>query len=132
MNKQNIGFVVILAGIAFMGFIWFKRNKPSTSENQLKDLTSNLQTGIDNNAIDKTFGYDTQVTNPTWINGNPNQEPPKLGDRDFGLYIDDQVKKSIFGEGTILGDGTVKIDFSNLDMLKNFDFTKVNWSNIKI
>jgi len=70
MKKQNIGLVVILGGVAFIGFIWFNRNKPKLGDKQLADLTAqsnSLQAGAD--TIDKPFEYsqetkDFQLQNP--------------------------------------------------------------------
>ena len=35
MKKENIGLVVILGGVAFIGYIWFNRNKPKLADKQL-------------------------------------------------------------------------------------------------
>jgi hypothetical protein len=59
MKKENLGALVILAGIGVIGFIWFKRNKPTTADKQLTDLTalSNaLNTGSTGD-LDKPFEY---------------------------------------------------------------------------
>jgi hypothetical protein len=58
MNKKALGGLVMLGGIAFIGFIWFKKNKPNISNKQLEYLTSqsnNLNAGANN--IDKPFDY---------------------------------------------------------------------------
>ena len=70
MKKESIGLVVILGGVAFIGFIWFNRNKPKLADKQLADLTAqsnSLQAGAD--TIDKPFEYsqetkDFQLQNP--------------------------------------------------------------------
>jgi hypothetical protein len=59
MKKESLGGLIILAGIGFIGFIWFKRNKPTTSDKQLADLTAQsnaLNTGS-NGDLDKPFEY---------------------------------------------------------------------------
>ena len=59
MKKESLGALVILAGIGIIGFIWFKRNKPTTADKQLTDLTalSNaLNTGSTGD-LDKPFEY---------------------------------------------------------------------------
>jgi hypothetical protein len=59
MKKSNLGALVILAGIGVIGFVWFKRNKPTTSDKQLTDLNAQsleLITGGAQN-IDKPFEY---------------------------------------------------------------------------
>ena len=62
MKKENIGLVVILGGVAFIGYIWFNRNKPKLADKQLADLTTqsnSLQAGAD--TIDKPFEYSEQT-----------------------------------------------------------------------
>lgn len=59
MKKESLGGLIILAGIGLIGFIWFKRNKPTTSDKQLADLTAQsnaLNTGS-NGDLDKPFEY---------------------------------------------------------------------------
>ena len=59
MKKESLGGLIILAGIGLIGFIWFKRNKPTTSDKQLADLTAQsnaLNTGSVE-SIDKPFEY---------------------------------------------------------------------------
>jgi len=59
MKKESLGGLIILAGIGLIGFIWFKRNKPTTSNKQLADLTAQsnaLNTGSVE-SIDKPFEY---------------------------------------------------------------------------
>jgi hypothetical protein len=62
MNKKGLGGVVILGGLAFIGFIWFRRNKPTIATTQLAQLqtqSNNLATSAD--TIDKPFEYSQQV-----------------------------------------------------------------------
>lgn len=63
MKKSNLGALIILAGIGIIGFIWFKRNKPTTADKQLADLIAQsnaLNTGSAEN-IDKPFEYSQQT-----------------------------------------------------------------------
>jgi hypothetical protein len=48
MNKTNLGSVIILIGVAVIGFIWFKKNKPTIADKQLEDIKSKS-----NNVADK-------------------------------------------------------------------------------
>jgi hypothetical protein len=32
MKKENIGALVILSGVAILGYFWFKKNKPKLSK----------------------------------------------------------------------------------------------------
>jgi hypothetical protein len=59
MKKSNLGALVILAGIGIIGFVWFRRNKPTTADKQLADLTAQSNALKSNNidTIDKPFEY---------------------------------------------------------------------------
>jgi hypothetical protein len=64
MKKSSLGALVILGGIAMIGFTWFRRNKPTTADKQLADLTAqsnSLQAGAD--TIDKPFEYSQETIN---------------------------------------------------------------------
>lgn len=58
MKKESLGSLVILAGIGIIGFVWFKRNKPTTADKQLADLTAKSNSIAD--SIDKPFVYTEQ------------------------------------------------------------------------
>jgi len=55
MNKSNLGALIILGGVAIIGFVWFRRNKPTTSDNQLAELIAKSNSIAD--SIDKPFVY---------------------------------------------------------------------------
>jgi hypothetical protein len=55
MKKSNLGALVVLAGIAIIGFVWFRKNKPTTSDKQLADLIAKSNS-IEYD-IDKPFQY---------------------------------------------------------------------------
>lgn len=38
METKKIGALVILGGIAILGYVYFKKNKPTTSESQIKEI----------------------------------------------------------------------------------------------
>ena len=63
MKKSNLGALVILAGIGVIGFVWFKRNKPTTSDKQLTDLNAQSLELIAGGAqnIDKPFEYSQET-----------------------------------------------------------------------
>jgi hypothetical protein len=70
MKKSNLGALVMLAGIAIIGFVWFRRNKPTTSDKQLDDLNKQsnaLNMGsLDN--LDKPFEWSEQEQKNNFIN----------------------------------------------------------------
>jgi hypothetical protein len=63
MKKSNLGALVILAGIGVIGFVWFRRNKPTTADKQLADLTaqSNSLKSDNIDTIDKPFEYSQET-----------------------------------------------------------------------
>jgi hypothetical protein len=68
MKKENIGMLVILGGVAIIGFFWFKRNKPQLAKSQLADLTAqsaDLSAGA--RGIDKPFVYSQNAINSVFI-----------------------------------------------------------------
>ena len=141
MKKESLGLLVILGGVAIIGFIWFKRNKPQIAQSQLAKLTAqsnNLATSAD--TIDKPFEYSDDVINNSGINPNSsggmfsnltptqvkdlgnavNQACPSCSNLDFGASISNQITQNM---------QNANLDFSHLgDLhLANLDF-----SNIKI
>ena len=143
MKKQNLGAIVILAGIGIIGFIWFKRNKPTTDIKQLADLQAQsnaLNTGSVE-TIDKPFEYSQEVINTAgsnpysvstvgdmYSNLTPaevqalsvavNQACPNCANLDIGANISNQI--------------AINMQNSGLNELSNYDFSSVDWSNIKI
>jgi hypothetical protein len=141
MKKQNIGAVVILAGIGIIGFIWFKRNKPTTSDKQLADLTvqSNALNTGSAESIDKPFEYSQETINSAGSNPYTistvgdmysNLTPAQI--KDLGEAVN-QACPSCAGLDNI-GTGQIAINMQNssLNQLSNYDFSSVDWSNIKI
>lgn len=63
MKKESLGALVILAGIGVIGFVWFRRNKPTTADKQLADLTaqSNSLKSDNIDTIDKPFEYSQET-----------------------------------------------------------------------
>jgi hypothetical protein len=59
MNKTNLGSVIILIGIAVIGFIWFKKNKPNIADKQLEDIKSKSYNAADK--IDIRFSEQGQL-----------------------------------------------------------------------
>ena len=134
MKKQNIGLVVILGGVAFIGYIWFNRNKPKLADKQLADLTAqsnSLQAGADN--IDKPFEYSEEIIKKKrlfyrgvsvhvaniffTLNDLSNIEPAYL--YSLNWYKDIFNLSIIFTQNQVITDKTKR-----LDILKHF------WQNI--
>ncbi len=69
MKKSGLGSLIIVGGIAIIGFFWFKRNKPNTVNNQLTDLNAkfnSLNTGALD--LDKPFEYSQDTINTQNLN----------------------------------------------------------------
>ena len=140
MKKQNIGLVVVLGGVAFIGFIWFNRNKPKLADKQLADLTAqsnSIQAGAD--TIDKPFDYGQDTinnagsnpyTNSTVGNMYSNMTPAEV--KALGEAVN-QACPSCAGLGNI-GTSQITQNMQNADFsqLGNLGLANIDWSNIKI
>ena len=135
MKKENLGALVILAGIGVIGFIWFKRNKPTTADKQLADLTAQsnaLNTGSTAD-LDKPFEYTEEqkssaVRNPYAYsfysenevkNWYKNMTPAEL----------EALKKSIgnIPDPSAIGTSQIALNMQNADFsqLGNIGFTNI-------
>ena len=138
MKKVNLGSAVILIGVAIIGFIWFKKNKPTISNKQLANITNKsnaLNTGsagkIDK-PIDVPKGVDLQgniganpyVISPININYN-NLTPKQYQDikNSIGNIPD---PSAIYSGQRVLSNENL----NSLNQLSNYDFSNVNWSNL--
>lgn len=134
MKKESVGMILILGGIAFIGIIWFKRNKPQVSEKQLADLTAksnSIQAGAD--TIDKPFEYGQSAISNVGVN------PYVESTFTMGDVTDEQWKKIKDSIGTIFDPNTM-ISNQISENMKNADFSQLgnlglanlDFSNIKI
>ena len=140
MKKESIGLVVILGGVAFIGFIWFNRNKPKLADKQLADLTAqsnSLQAGAD--TIDKPFEYGQDAINNAGSNpytssttGNmySNMTPAEV--KALGEAVN-QACPSCAGLANF-GTSQITLNMQNADFsqLSNLGLANIDWSNIKI
>jgi len=138
MKKESIGAIVILGGIAIIGFIWFKRNKPTTADAQLAKLTAesnNLSTGAD--LIDKPFEYSQEsinnagsnpYTTSTFTMGN--LTPKEIAEIKTVTDNIPDVQGNILNQIALnLQNSSSSInDLGNL----NLNLANIDWSNIKI
>jgi hypothetical protein len=141
MKKQNIGAFVILAGIGIIGFIWFKRNKPTTDVKQLANLQTQsnaLNTGSAE-SIDKPFEYNQQAINNA---GSNPYSSSTVGDMFSNLTpaqvkdLKDAVNQTCPSCGSLdnIGTNQIAINMQNADFsqLGNLGLANIDWSNIKI
>lgn len=131
MKKESIGALVILGGIALIGFIWFKRNKPTTSDVQLAELTaeSNKLLAGRNEDLDKAFEIDKESINnpyrgidvsPTYLTVKEQNEITKA----IGVIFDPSVMVS-----NQISQNMQNADFSQLG---NIGVANIDFTNIKI
>jgi hypothetical protein len=137
MKKESLGALVILAGIGLIGFIWFKRNKPTTADKQLADLT-NLSTALkvgSTGDLDKPFEYTEEQKQ------NAGKNPYT-----YSFYSDKEVKdwyknmtpaelealkKSIgnIPDPSAIGTSQIALNMQNVDFSK---LGSIGFTNIKI
>lgn len=131
MKKESVGMIIILGGIAFIGFIWFKKNKPQLSEKQLADLTAqsnSLQAGAE--TIDKPFEYGQSIISNVGV--NPYVESTfTMGD------LTPKQEKDIKNSIGVIYDPNTMITNQIAENIKNIDFSQAglanfDFSNIKI
>ena len=126
MNKKSLGGLIILGGVALIGFVWFRRNKPSIADKQLQDLknqSNNLATSAD--SIDKAFEYSEEVKASQGANpyvwsldiDYTNLTPKQREDLDMSIIC--PLCSGLNFEGK-----------ASKEVSQNL--RKVNWSNIKI
>ena len=137
MKKESAGALVILSGIAIIGFVWFKRNKPQIATTQLANLNAQANNiGAGANLIDIPFVYSQETINSQGVNPYSNT---------INLDASSFTPADIANIKTVTGGITdVQTSISNqiaqnlqnssasLTQLGNLGLTQADWSNIKI
>jgi hypothetical protein len=140
MNKKTLGVVIVLGGIAFIGFIWFKRNKPTVGIAQLDKLkaqSNNLATSAD--SIDKPFQYTQQAvqnqgTNP-YIKSlfEPNFDNLTVKEKEeLRLAVNSVSPYSANIDNIVTGQIALNMQNADFSQLGNLGLANIDWSNIKI
>jgi len=136
MKKESIGMLVILGGVAIIGFFWFKRNKPQLSTSQLADLnaqSADLSTGA--YGIDKPFVYSQDAINSAGSN------PYSTSTVKIDTLTPDDIKaiKTITSsipdiQGNILSQIAQNLQNSSesINALANLHLENIDLTNIKI
>jgi hypothetical protein len=137
MKKESLGGLIILAGIGFIGFIWFKRNKPTTADKQLADLTAQsnaLNTGSVE-SIDKPFEYTEEQKskygrNPYTYSFYSDKEV-KNWYKDMTPAELEALKKSIgnIPDPSAIGTSQIALNMQNVDFSK---LGNIGFTNIKV
>jgi hypothetical protein len=134
MKKENLGALVILAGIGVIGFIWFKRNKPTTADKQLTDLTAQsnaLNTGSTGD-IDKPFEYSEEQKSSAGINPYTNST---IDAKDmYSNLTPAEVKalKEAVNQACPSCAGLANIGAINMDNVDFSNLGNIGFTNIKI
>ena len=134
MNVKALAGLVILGGIAVIGAVWFKKNKPNTSNLQSNELTKKLKSIIGGGAenIDKPFnlqpsilssGVNQQYNSPVVIG---NFTPAEIASIKTVTDLIPDVQQGISNQIT---QNMQNADFSQLG---NLGLANLNFSNIKI
>lgn len=129
MKKESIGALVILGGVAIIGYFWFKKNKPSLSQEQLAKLTAesnSLKAGAE--TIDKPFEYSQEAIN------NAGSNPYSASNVVMSNLTPKEVEDIRASIGTIYDPSASISNQISLNM-QNADFSKlgsIDFTNIKI
>jgi hypothetical protein len=137
MKKESLGGLIILAGIGLIGFIWFKRNKPTTADKQLADLnalSTSLKVGSTGD-LDKPFEYTEEQKQNAGRNPYTNSFYSDKEVKDWYKNMTpaelEALKKSI---GNIPDPSAIVSNQIALNM-QNVDFSKlgnISFTNIKV
>lgn len=140
MNKRALEGILILGGIAFIGFIWFRRNKPTLASTQLEKLkaqSNNLATSAD--SIDKPFEYSQQQIQNQ--GGNPyvdNLFAPNFSNltpkekEDLAVSVNNACPSCTNLDDLVTGQIALNMQNADFSQLGNIGMANIDWSNIKI
>jgi len=129
MKKENIGALVILGGVAILGYFWFKKNKPKLSKEQLAELTAqsnSLKAGAE--TIDKPFEYSQDAIN------NAGSNPYTSSTVNMGTLTQKEIEDIRASIGTIY-DPSTSISNQISQNMQSADFSNlgnIGFTNIKI
>ena len=134
MNVKALAGLVILGGIAVIGAVWFKKNKPNNSNLQTNKLTKQLNSIIGGGAenIDKPFNLQ-----PSILSSDVNQQynsPVVIGNFTQAEIasiktVTDLIPNIQQGISNQITQNMQNADFSQLG---NLGLANLNFSNIKI
>jgi hypothetical protein len=128
-TKNKIGVLVILGGIALLGYSWFKKNKPTVASTQLKGLEE----------LSNYYKSGVGANEETYIKGNayvaPKVEGISLVQLDFNNLTPKALEDIKMAIGTI-SDPTTSISDQIAKNLENKDFGNqwmgLNFDKIKL
>ncbi len=129
MKKENIGALVILGGVAILGYFWFNKNKPKLSKEQLAELTAqsnSLKAGAE--TIDKPFEYSQDSIN------NAGSNPYASSSVNMSTLTQKEIEDIRASIGTIY-DPSTSISNQISQNMQNADFSNlgsIGFTNIKI
>jgi hypothetical protein len=135
--KKNINLLigfVVLSGIAVIGAVWFKKNKPNNANLQANELINQLNSIVGGGAedIDKPFnfqnvapspGLNLQYNSPVVIGNFTPSEIAAI------KTVTNNIPDIQQGISNQISQGLQNVDFSQLS---NLGLSNLNFSNIKI
>jgi len=125
MNKMSLGGLLIVGGIAYLGYVYFKKNKPmlsTTQQKELSALSANLATSADK--IDKPIRY-----NQPLVQSNP-YTPPSFAQVDYTSLTDQQKKDLAVAVNQACSSCSQIKDLGTDEIARNIQ--NADFSNIKI
>jgi hypothetical protein len=138
-NKNKIGLIVVLGGIALLGAYWFKKNKPTVATSQAKALQKASDFYKTGGGKEETFikgqtAFDPLNTNEISIGGVRSPYYVGLNFQNLTPKQIEDIKKVTAGIGEVQTGSQIaniqNMDFSNINF-GNVDWSKVDFSNLK-
>jgi hypothetical protein len=103
MKSSNLGVLVILSGVAIIGFIWFKKNKPTIANKQLEDIKKNQYYSQLNEKIDVPFSEQgiakiekEKIKQDNWNLWNVPLTPAQIAEMEKKGYKGSQISPIIY------------------------------------
>lgn len=125
-TKNKIGALVILGGIALLGYVYFKKNKPTVASSQLKGLealSNYYESGSGGREETLIAGTGYTPSKPADIINLVNLSTKELES------IKNSIEKSImYDPSSQIAENMKNVDFSNL----NTGLAGINFDNFKI
>ena len=130
-NKKKIGALIVLGGIALLGYSYFKKNKPtvaSTQANKLERESDLYKKGI--------IKDDTVIKGVNLQNATTDRYGGlfSMSEKDLAQVqknIDINMAKFGVNPASQISMNFQNMDFSNLQDLSKIDLSKVDWSKLK-
>jgi len=131
-NKKKIGALIVLGGIALLGYSYFKKNKPTMASSQANELERESDLYKKGIIKDDTVikGINLQDTKTDRYGGLFSMSEKDLAQ--VQKNIDINMTKFFGGNApNQMAQNFQNTDFSTLPDLSKIDWSKIDWSKIK-